>query len=163
MSSLDSSSTLHFVRARYKNIATTAAPAACGCGVRREEVGIRCGARVDSAELRGMCLFYSSCFLSLHNMSSYYTNEERRTNTMSGATGFQKQSHRRSSARSTNRSSTQPQHDTTAASHASPTSFVCHNQSDLCVVFVCTQSTPQCPCMICIGWGLNLCCSVLVC
>ena len=53
---------------------------------------------------------------------------------------------------------------TTAASHASPTSFVCHSQGDdVCVVCVCTQSTPQCSCVICIGWELDQRCLLLVC
>ena len=54
------SSTSYFVCARYNNIATAAAAAACGCGICREEADIRCVARVDSAELRGVCLFYST-------------------------------------------------------------------------------------------------------
>ena len=94
------------------------------------------------------------CYLSyLHNLPSYHTNEERRTNTMSGATRFQKQPYSRNSTQSTNRSSTQPQ----PAALRQPISFV--SQGDyVCIVCVRTQSAPQCSsCMICIDWGPNLC------
>ena len=90
------SSTSYFVCARYNNIATAAAAAAaaaCGWGACREGAGIRSGARVDSAELHDVCLFYSSCFVSWYILPSHHTNEERRTNTMSGATAFRKQPH----------------------------------------------------------------------
>ena len=63
MSSLDSSSALYFVRTRY-NIATAAVSTVCGCGVRREGGGIPCGALVDSAELRYVCILYISRFVS---------------------------------------------------------------------------------------------------
>ena len=61
---------------------------------------------------------------------------------MIGATGFQKQPHSRSSAQSTKGSSTQTQHDATAGSRASPTSFVCHSHGEyVCVVCVYTHYT----------------------
>ena len=104
MSSLDSRSTPYFVRARYNNKAITAAAAAaaaaataaaaCGCGARKEGGGIRCGAGVDSAEPRGVFVC-SICVVSCHNLAAYDTNEERRTNAMSGATAFENQPHSR--------------------------------------------------------------------
>ena len=72
------------------------------------------------------------CYLSyLHNLPSYHTNEERRTNTMSGATRFQKQPYSRNSTQSTNRSSTQPQ----PAALRQPISFV--SQGDYVCVVLC--------------------------
>lgn len=54
-STVDSSSTRFFERTRYNNTPAEKAAAACGCGARREEAGIRFGERVGSAERSSVC------------------------------------------------------------------------------------------------------------
>ena len=85
--SLDSS-TLYFVCAGYNNKATAAAEAACGCGARREGVGISCGAPYVWIQPSYEACVRFSCFVSCHNLPSYHTKEERRTNTRAGQLDF---------------------------------------------------------------------------
>ena len=125
--------------------------------------------RVDSAA----CVRFS-CFVSCHNLRSCHTNEERRINTMSGATGSQKQlSHSRSSEQSIYIPGgvvhNQPWRYTTAVSGALPNSCLCDSYGDysyvrvVCVYTECTAVLMYQVCTIYMGWELYQCCALPVC